>query len=329
MVSLVTGVAGFLGRAVADCLQREGHSVRGLVRHEDQADALRSRGMEAVIGDVRQLAGVKAAVRDVDVVYHCAAAHAADTTRGEIFAVNREGTRNVAQALRAAGCGRLVFVSGINVLGTRNFHGPTEDWPRRRENDVLAQAKIEAEQLLLDYHRRYALDIVIVRLPLIYGPADTRNIPKLMGAIRRGKFTYIGGRDNIIPLVHVEDAARALLLAGAAAGAAGRVYHISDGANVTIRELAEHLAELMGCPPPSKKLPYFVPYAACMAFQWLRCFGLTSGAGPIDRVTLRFLGTSRPVDITRATRELGYRPKVTFREGLAATVKWFREHGDE
>jgi nucleoside-diphosphate-sugar epimerase len=149
-----------------------------------------------------------------------------------------------------------------------------------------------------------------------------------MGAIRRGKFAYIGSRENVIPLVHVDDVAEALRLAGAAAGASGRIYHISDGTPTTIGQLAEYLAELMDCPPPKKLLPYFVPAVACGFFEWLRRLGLSHGKGPIDRVGLRFLGTSRPVDITRATRELGYQPKVKFRDGLAAAVRWSKEHAD-
>ena len=68
-------------------------------------------------------------------------------------------------------------------------------------------------------------------------------------------------------------------------------------------------------------LPYAIPYAACLVFEWLKRLHLTASSGPINRVGLRFLGTSRSVDISRARKELGYTPRVAFREGMAATVE--------
>ena len=278
-------------------------------------------GPETIIGDVRDAAIVRAAIEDVDTVYHCAAAVGPDYSRDEIYAINFGGTHVLLDAVRQAGRGRVVLLSSINVLGTRNLDSPSEDLPHRRENEPRGDVKVDVEELALDYHRQFGLDVVILRMSLVYGPGDKYNIPKMLNTIRRGKFAYIGSRENVIPMVHADDAAQAVVRAGAASAAAGRIYHISDGAHTTAREFAECLAELAGCPPPQKVLPYFVPRVACKAFEWLRCFGLVKGPGPINRVGLRFLGTSRFVDIRRASSELGYAPTITFRHGMAATVR--------
>jgi nucleoside-diphosphate-sugar epimerase len=324
MTALVTGGAGFLGKRVVEELLARGQSVCALVRKPEQAEALRRSGARTIIGDVRD-AATRQAVRDAQVVYHCAAAVGPSYSAQDIFDVNLGGARNVMEAMCDGGRGRVVLVSTINVLGLRSFDNATEDFPCRRAGEPNADVKIEVEHLARRLHHQRALDVVIVRPPLIYGPRE-HNIPRILSAVRRVKFAYIGSRENLVPMVHIDDAAQAILLAGSVAGANGRIYHFSDGARTTMGELIDTLAELIGCTPPQKVLPYMVPAVACRVFEWLRRLRLMRGPGPINRNSLRFLGTSRSLDITRARQELGYEPKVGFRHAIAATVRWIEEH---
>jgi 2-alkyl-3-oxoalkanoate reductase len=326
MTSLVTGAAGFLGSYVLKSILADKQCARGLVRSEEQAAALRSQGAEAAVGDVRDAAAVAAAVQGADVVYHCAAAVGAKYSHHDVWDINLGGTRNVLDALKAAGRGRLVLVSSLNVLGIRNFDNATEEFAYRRANESHGDVKIAAEQMALEYHQRHGVEVTIVRPALIYG-AGERNIPKLLDTIRRGKFAFIGSRDNVIPMLHVSDVVQALRLAAASPQAVGRIYQVTDGQRTTAGEFIGYLAELIDCPPPQKVLPYAIPYAACLVFEWLNRLHITSKPGPINRVGLRFLGTSRSVDITRARQELGYAPRVAFRAGMAATVQDILKEG--
>lgn len=328
MLTLVTGAAGFVGRQVLEELLRRNEPVRAMVRDAQQAAELQALGVETVIGDIRDPSAVERAVGGTAVVQHCAAAVASHYSDQEIVDINLGGVRTVLEALRKAGSGRMVLVSSINVLGNRNLEGPTEDWPCRRSREIRGDVKIDAERLALAYHRDHGVDIVIVRPALIYGPGDA-NIPKLLAAIRRGKFSFIGSRVNIIPTVHVSDVAQAVLKAGVSPLASGRIYHLSDGERTTADEFASYLAELIGAARPERVLPYAVPAMVCTTFETLKRLGLRSGTGPVNRVTLRFLGTSREVDISRAREELGYRPGVSFREGMADTVQRIERSASE
>jgi nucleoside-diphosphate-sugar epimerase len=88
-------------------------------------------------------------------------------------------------------------------------------------------------------------------------------------------------------------------------------------------ELADCIAQTLGCPPPQKTLPFFVPQLACVLFDLI---GLVRKVnGPINRPGLRFVGTSRFVDISRARQELGYTPEVSFRDGIPASVRWLKQ----
>jgi 2-alkyl-3-oxoalkanoate reductase len=330
MTTLVTGASGFVGSHLLQELTANDTPTRVLVHSAAVEAGFPKQGIEVRIGDVRDPQVLRDAVRGCDVVYHCAAAVGPAFSKSDIYAINLGGVRNVLDALRDAGAGRLIFVSTLNVLGTRNFDPATEEMPCRRSSDPAADVKIAAERLVQEYHARHGIDMTIVRPGVIYGPGDKHNLPKLVRAIERGKFSYIGSRDHVVPLVHVRDVVGALVLAGSSARAKGRTYHITDGGRTTIGELVDYLAELVGAPRPTKVLPYLVPYAGCLFFEWARRLRLYRGPAPIARNSLRFLGTSRYVDIGRARQELGYSPRVLFRQGVADVVRSLREptHGN-
>jgi nucleoside-diphosphate-sugar epimerase len=233
------------------------------------------------------------------------------------------------EAMQSAGQGRFVFVSTLNVLGTRHLNYANEQTPYRRSSDPAADVKIAAEKLVLSFHTRQSVDVTIVRPGVIYGPGDRHNLPKLIRAIERGKFAYIGSRNHLIPLVHVRDVVQALILAGETPCARGRVYHITSDERVTISEFVDRLAALIGKPLPTKVLPYLLPYAGCILFEWLGRLRLYGGPAPIARNSLRFLGTSRSIDITRARQDLGFVPSVVYQTGLIETVRAMREEVHE
>jgi nucleoside-diphosphate-sugar epimerase len=317
-----------VGSHLVDELLRRGTAVRALVRDPARADALRERGIEVIVGDVCEAATLDEAVKNIDIVYHCAAA-VGHHSRQTIYQTNRDGVAHLLDAVKKAGAGRVVLLSSVNVLGTRNLNPATEDLPCRRSSDPAADVKIEAERLTLEYTQKHGLDATILRPGFIYGPGDTRNLPKLAAAVHRGKFAFIGSRDNVVPIVHVSDVVQSMLLAGDNPAARGRIYHVTDGSRTTIGELVDHLADLQGVPRPQKRLPFLVPWAACWLFDLLGWLRLFKGPGPINRPGLRFVGTSRFVDIGRARQELGYHPEVEFRYGIAATLRWIEEQQHE
>jgi nucleoside-diphosphate-sugar epimerase len=325
---LLTGACGFVGSHVLDELLVRGDSVRALVRNASQAEELRQRGVEVLVGDMLDPSSLADAVRGATTVYHCAAAVGPTYTPRQLHDINLQGAKNLLQAMRSAGGGRLVLLTSVNVLGTRHLDPATEDIACRRSHDAAADVKIEIEEFAQEHAQQHGLDVTILRLGMVYGPRDPLNLPQMARALRRGKFAFIGSRDHIIPIVFVRDAVEAILLAGTAPAARGRVYHITDGSRVTIGQFVDHLATLLDCPKPQKVLPYAVPYFGCVLFEVLAGLRLYRGRPPIARNSLRLLGTSRYFDITRARQELGYAPRVLCTEGLAAAVSSLKEPSD-
>jgi nucleoside-diphosphate-sugar epimerase len=313
MAMLVTGATGFVGAHLVNELLSSGNKIRAFIRNASKEEELRQRGVETVLGDLRDPAAVRTAVNGVDVIFHCAAASSL-CGAGEIRETNQEGLRNLLDAARQASCGRIILLSSANVYGIRNLSRATEETPLRRAKEPHADIKIDGELLAQEFADEHGLDITILRPGLIYG-AGERHLPRLAEAIRRGKFVFIGSRNNIVPLVYVSDMVQAMLRA-AETEQVSRVYNITDGSRTTIGELVNQLAKLMSCPAPTRVLPYFLPWFVCTLFERL------GRKGPINRTALRFLGTSRYIDIERARGELGFEPKVNLSDGLAATVDW-------
>jgi nucleoside-diphosphate-sugar epimerase len=329
MAALVTGASGFVGSHVVEALRRQEMPVRALVRTEAAAQELRDAGVEVRVGDVCDPNVLKEAVRGIEVVYHCAAAVGPAYSPRQIHDISLAGARHLLEALKQNGSGRAVILTSVNVLGTSNLDAVTEDMPCRRSGDASADVKIEIEALAHEYGQQEGVDVTILRPGLIYGPRDRHNLPQMARALRRGKFAFIGSRDNIAPIVYVSDVVEAILRAGRSPVARGRVYHITDGSRTTIGQFVDRLAELLGCPPPVKVLPYAVPYLACVLFDTLAAARLYRGRPPLSRASLRHLGTSRSFSIERAAKELGYAPRVTYPDGLGAAVKAMEElaHG--
>jgi nucleoside-diphosphate-sugar epimerase len=321
MIPLVTGATGFVGSHVLGALLARGEKVRALVRDSKKAQVLRDRGVEVVEGDLLDPTSLAAAVSGAGPIYHCAAAVGPERSVKEIIETNLTGVRRLCEAVANAKAGRIVLLSSVNVLGTRHLDPATEDLPYRRSHDPAADVKIEAEQVALEKVRQDKIDVVILRPGFIYGQGDSHNLPSLADAIRKGKFAFIGSRHNIVPLVHVADVAQALVLAGAAPGASGRIYHVSDGSRTTIGDLVDLVAQVQGCPAPRRVVPYFLAHFACVAFELRARLGPTLIKPPISCAGLRFVGTSRFVDISRARIELGYEPSISYREGVAAALQ--------
>lgn len=326
---LVTGAAGFVGACLVEELLARGEAVRALVRDPAQAAALERRGIQAFVGDLRRPESLMASLRGATVVHHCAAAVGPEKSAAEIYATNRDGVRHLLEAARQTGSPRIVLLSSINVLGSRNLDPATEELPCRKSRDPAADIKIEAEQIAVEYHRTHGLPVTILRPGFIYGPGDPHNIPRLTRALRRGKFCFLGSREHVIPIVHVRDVAQAMILAASKAEAAGRIYHVADGSRTTIGEFVDCLAAILNCPAPHKTLPLFVPRVGCLVFETLQRLGIRNKPGPINRAGLRFLGTSRWVDIGRARTELGFAPQIDYREGLAEAVGRRSENANE
>jgi nucleoside-diphosphate-sugar epimerase len=315
---LITGATGMLGSHVAEALRLRGERVRALVRPASDASWLEARGVEVVRADLDDPSSLAAAVAGADVVYHCAA-RVGDWGPWRLFQkAVVETTGNLLVACQAAGVGRFLHVSSINVYG-RFTPTPgqsiTEDEPLGRSLwwwDHYCRAKIEAEALV----RAYPLPWTIIRPSWIYGPRDRNTIPRVLKAVEAGTVRMVGDGSNKLNIVYASDIADGAVLAANSPAAVGRAYNLSSRGDVTQKELLDALTDLLRLPRITRRVPFRVAFAAGFCLELLgRTLGWKSPPG-LTRYAVALIGRPTSYSIERAGRELGWSPKVHPLEGL-------------
>jgi UDP-glucose 4-epimerase len=319
---LVTGASGFVGKVVCRRLIESGYTPRAGLRDAKQWPALQTatHGLTefAVLGALGANPDLRPAFAGISVVVHLAARvhHVGDEATDplkEYRRTNVDGAREIALAAVEQGVRRLILVSTVKVNGeSTGGNRFTEDDPPNPQ-DPYAISKWEAEEVLRSVAAKTGLEVVIVRPPLIYGPEVRANFYALMRFAhqfaRRGIPIPLPDANNRRSMLGVENLADFLVRCIGHPKAANQTFLVSDGEDVSTRELIVRLARTLG--RPARFLP--VPALA------LRMVAKLVRKEPALN---RLLG-SLAVDSGKARQSLGWMPPATLDEGLTATALWY------
>jgi nucleoside-diphosphate-sugar epimerase len=234
--TLVTGATGRVGSRLVPRLAAT-RPLRVLVRDPERAGRFWDRGIDVVIGDLRDPDVIKEAVTGVDAVLHLAAAFRG-VDEAETVEVNRDATVGLGRAALEAEVRRFVYASTTLVYGAgrgRPAHEDDEPAP----GHPYPRSKAAAERALLDLHHDGGLGLRIVRLAFVYGDGD----PHLAEWLPRAA---AGPAAQRIQTVHHADVAEGLRLALETGDADGRIFNLADDAALTAWELCA----LAGQPAP-------------------------------------------------------------------------------
>ena len=316
---LVTGGTGYFGARLVASLRARGARVRVLARPAADTARLESLGVEIVRGDVTAPATLGAAFAGQQVAIHAAGRVTDWGPRQEFFRVNAQGTANVVAACRAAGVMRLVHLGSLTVLGLPRGGGVVDEttMPAEAPADAYTASRLSGERIVRAAHGEGGLETVVIRCGLIWGPGEPTILPRILALLRRGRMVYPGGGRNHLGMAYVDNLVEGVILAATAPAAAGRLYHITDGEEVTCREVLDAIAGALGVPPPRRSVPYPVIYAIAALLEGFAKAVRSATPPPITRYGVRLVACDCHYDIGRARRELGYRPPVSFREGVA------------
>lgn len=317
--ALVTGAAGFLGRALVDALRARGDRVRVLVRNPAAA-AKFGDGIEVVVGDLGDPRAVDHAVAGARTVYHVGAAMRGGQRAFEAGTV--WGTRNVVDACLKHSVARLVYVSSLSVLdhaGRDPARTITEDSALEPHPDwrgAYTQTKLTAENLVRDAIRERNLPAVIVRPGQIFGPGAERVTPNGTIAIA-GRWIAVGAPEQTLPLVYRDDVVDALLLAGQADAALGHVVNVVDPETTTQEDYLDRVRRHFGTDIRIVRVPTRVFMILATGVEWLG--KLLKRSVPLTPYRVRSLRPLANFDLTAARTLLDWRPRVGLRRGLETT----------
>jgi dihydroflavonol-4-reductase len=316
----LTGATGFVGGHVLEALQRDGYSVRALVR----PGAPPLGGVErTVVGDLRRPGELVAAMRGCRYLVHVAALYSfTPSDRAALREVNVQGTAGILEAAALAGVEKAVVTSSAATLGPAGPARPADEeaWPPPPERPRGYHDSKKAQE-------RAALAVqipVVLLLPTApVGPRDWRPTPtgQMILDFMRGRiFAGVSGGMN---LVSVEDVARAHVLA-LAWGRPGERY-VAGGQDLSFDAIWELLARSAGRGVPRFRLPGWAPEAIATVDE-LRC-RLIRGARPVAPVEgARLAGRLMYASSDKARRELSYEPGPVS-DAVHRAVRWYRDNG--
>ncbi|MFJ2201670.1 dTDP-glucose 4,6-dehydratase [Streptomyces violaceusniger] len=311
---VVTGGAGFIGShfvrqtltgAYADWADAQVVVVDKLTyagNEANLAEVADSPRLRFVRGDICDGELIGELLRGTDLVVHFAAeSHVDRSISGaeEFVRTNVLGTHTLLNAAANAAVGKFVHVSTDEVYGSIESGSWSEEEPLE-PNSPYSASKASSDLLARAFHRTHGLPVCVTRCSNNYGPYQhpEKVIPLFVTNLMDGKpVPLYGDGGNVRDWLHVDDHCRGIALV-AENGRPGEVYNIGGGTELTNLELTERLLELLG-----------------------------ADRSMVERVPDRKGHDRRySVDIAKISAELGYRPEMSFENGLAETAKWYMTH---
>ena len=315
-IVLITGANGFLGRAILSRLQASGVSVRAtdLAVSHDASDIVYRKA------DITRPEELKPVLENATTVIHVAGlAHifSLDANSVEKFRqINEIGTANVAAA---AGVGHFILISSVSVYGPYTQGMYDESTPCNPVGPY-ALSKYHAELRAIEIARESGMALTILRLATLYGEGDPGNVGRLMRALDRGRFLWIGDGSNRKSILYKGDAARACVAVAERPASGINTYNVSAPA-CTMREIVDGIADALG------KYPFPVRVPASLALLLNRHLSRipNSRVAGLHQTVKKWLAED-VYDTRRFEETFGFLTKTSLEDGLKRELDWYRQN---
>ncbi len=320
MRAFITGASGFVGTHLVNELLSRGWEVRVII-HKHPLPA--ANHLEAVTGDLSDLHNLEKSLQGTDAVFHLASAlGSALISDKEFQTINAAGTESVLRAAGLAGVKTVIHFSSAGVLGSVAEARPVDESYPPHPLDAYDVSKLEGERIALEHGRR-GLDVRIVRPGWVYGPGDRRTF-KVIRAVARRRLPMVTKGEALQSPVFIDDLIQGTLRC-LEKGRRGEVYHVAGPETLSVRDMIRAIAAAAGVKPPRLRLPLGPTKAAAAVLGTI--FRVFHKEAPLTPSRLAFFLRSKPLDIGKAVRELGYEPKTNFAGGMERTIRWYRDEG--
>lgn len=309
---LVTGADGFIGSHLVEGLLEQGCKVKVFVYYNsfnswgwlDTFPSGKLKNIEVFTGDIRDPNGVRAAVKDVEVIFHLAALiaipfsyHSPDS----YIDTNVKGTLNIVQAAKDFNVERVLITSTSEVYGTATYIPIDEKHPRQPQSPYSA-SKIGADCIAESFFRSFNTPVTIVRPFNTYGPRQSARavIPTIITQLLNGKIEIqLGDTTPTRDLVYVKDTVKGFIEIAKSDNLTGEDCNIATESEISIGDLAKNIIALIN--PDAKIIQENIR--------------LRPGKSEV----FRLFGSRKKI-----SKNTNWQPEYSLNEGLRETIDWFR-----
>ena len=320
---LITGASGFIGQSLIKSLVKLNRPVRGTIRSINSffPDA---KTEYISTGDINIKTNWKESLVNVGCIIHCAGkAHIMKTKKNDFSkiyqSINVDGTKQLAEQAVKAKVKRLIFLSTIKVHGEKTGNDDVGKFLNEQKKslfhhkdlaspeDCYAISKLKAEKALWEISSRSGLEVVVVRLPLVYGNGAKGNLARLIKLVRSGIPLPLGLVKNQRSLIGIHNLVDLLIHCIDHPEASGKTFLASDGEDLSTPELIKLIASSMGIKANLFPFPIFM----------LKFLGSVFGR----REEINRLVGSLRIDNNYTQETLNWTPPISVEEGIRRMVQ--------
>tara|TARA_A100001011_G_scaffold329165_1_gene354282 strand:- start:3527 stop:4501 length:975 start_codon:yes stop_codon:yes gene_type:complete len=318
---LVSGSSGFIGKNLCHELIKLNRSVVGTVRNLNSIEN-KNNFEKFLIENISLSTEWKNALKDVGCIIHCAGkAHImnGNNKKDTYHTVNTEGTIRLAKQAVEVGVKRFIFLSSVKVNGENTERIFLDKSEKKKINkifknddipnpqDFYAKSKFEAEKELWEISKKTGLEVVVMRLPLVYGFGVKGNMLKLIKLINSGIPLPFSLVKNKRSLISVENLVDILIKCIDHPNVTGKTFLVSDGEDLSTADLLKNIGSAMGISVRLFPFPIFL----------LKLFSTAIGRQrEMDRLLL-----SLQVDSADIKKTLNWNAPLTVKEGIRKMIK--------
>ena len=313
---LITGANGFIGGTLMRYYQNQGQDVIGV--------DLVGNGADILEGDISQPDTISHLLNECDVIVHTAALVSNAMQDSDMWRVIVLATRNLITAAKEHKVRRFVQISSVVAYGNSAEGELDENQPVHADGGSYVLTKLASEHVVLSEQANDDIEIVILRPGDAYGPGSRPWIITPLEAIAKNQFMLPEKGEGFFRPIYIDDLVRGIAMATSHPDAAGEIFNLScEGYMLTKDYFAPHYEWLQKKGPMlvSTKLALRI---SSIASTMANLMGNLNEASPS---TVMQLSTKSWFSIKKAEHILGWRPEVSFEEGMKTTHEWAKEQG--
>jgi nucleoside-diphosphate-sugar epimerase len=313
---LITGANGFIGNTLMRYYKAKKVSVVGV--------DLVGNGDDIIEGDIANPETISHLLESCDVIVHTAALVSNSIADRDMWRVNVLATRNLIAAAEKYKIRRFVQLSSIVAYGNTAEGELDEDHPVHADGGSYVLTKLASEHTVLAAQAKSSLELVIIRPGDVYGPGSRPWIILPLEAINSSAFLLPAKGEGFFRPIYIDDLVRGIALAVSTKEANGEIFNLSCEGYMTTKEFFSHHYRWKNKRGPMVVSTKLALFAAATA---TRIANLTGGVNEASTATVTQLCTKSWFSITKAERILGWKPEVSFEEGIERSKVWAQGQG--